>query len=153
MIAPLLMWACADLPATEPEAPESSGLRVEAETPRTTDALLGDLEDAATAATAIEELVSREAIAELSEVALEGADLSARGWAIHGLVELGTGEQTFVQVQDDPANPELVRIWAAAGRIALADAEELDRLRPLARRWSELERPIELREAALRASG
>ncbi len=152
MIALLLTWACVETAATEQEAPEPTVLHVETETPPTTDELIGDLENAETASAAIDELVRREATTALKEVALDAEDLSARGWAIHGLVELGSGEQTLEQVQDDQDNPELVRIWAAAGRIALADAEELDQLRPLAWRWPELERPIELREAALRGS-
>ena len=117
--------------------------------PRPTHELLLELELLHLATAAVEGLIAREAVQELEQVALQGEDLGARGWAIHGLVSLQQGQQTLATVQHDEENPELVRVWAAAGRIAMADRNTLEDLRPLAQRWPELERPLTLREAQL----
>jgi len=86
---------------------------------------------------------------ELIALASSGTDTAARGEAIVALVERGEGVHTLRSIQQDMQNPEIVRLWAAAGRIALADAGELDELAALRRPWPELERPIALRRAEL----
>lgn len=76
------------------------------------------------------------------------AELAERGRALVALVELGEG-QGLREIHEDAEQPELLRVWAAAGRIRLADDGELAELEALSRRWPELERPISLRRAEL----
>jgi len=139
----VLLLACVQAPSSPEPAPVEPA-------PRSTAELVADLDDPGLAPQALEVLVDRGAVDALREVARSSPDLAARGHAIQGLVALGTGEEVFVQLQAGADTPELVRVWAIAGRIRLADPQTLDRLRPLARQWPELKRPISLRDAALK---
>ncbi|MCP4921061.1 MAG: hypothetical protein GY913_29550 [Proteobacteria bacterium] len=85
----------------------------------------------------------------LEDLLASDGDAAERGRAIVTLAELGRGEELFRRIQADPDEPEILRIWAAAGRIQLADADELDELEPLVRTWPSLERPLRLRRAEL----
>lgn len=137
----LLLWlAC----TSEPVVPAAAPPLV-----LTTAELVAQLEDPETAPTALDELVLRGEPEPLAQLARAGGDQAARGHAIVGLVRLETGASVLREVQLDEANPELVRLWAAAGRVRLADAAELAELEGLLRQWPELERPIELRRRQL----
>ena len=120
--------------------------RIEAE-PLSTEELLALLEDPETASGALDELQARGAVEELEETALHSPDLGARGWAIVGLEGLGQSQDTLKSIQEDAANPELLRVWAAAARVPAASEEELVELRRQARVWPELERPLKQRGA------
>ena len=91
--------------------------------------LVNDLSDPKKAETAIDALVARgkEATAQLSGEAIEGNDITRRGWAIVCLAEIGGDEvdQLLTKVHSDPKQPMLVRTWAAAARIDRSD--RLDR--------------------------
>ena len=134
--------------ATHPTSPDAAVVSDAPAAPRSIPTLMAALNEPETASDALDELVRRGASEHLAEVALTSADVGARGWAITGLVQLGDAEALPV-IQHDTTNPELVRIWAAAGRIQLADRDELEELRPLTQTWPELTRPLELREAQL----
>ena len=91
--------------------------------------------------------------ADLEAVALTSSDQRARGEAIVELVARGTGRDVFAQIQADESAPEILRIWAAAARIQLADEAELDEVSKLTNTWPELERPVRLRRAELDGTG
>lgn len=148
MFVALLLSCAADAPSVQDTElivhdPEPVAIRI------ATEDLLLDLEDPALAGDALKQLVERDAGAELEQVALTSADLGARGHAIRGLAQLNIGHDALASIQHDTGSDELVRIWAAAARIQMADENTLNDLRPLVLTWPELERPITLREGQL----
>lgn len=143
----LLAFACADAPEMDVAALPPTVVPVEV--PPTDEELRDALREPETAPAALEALVERGATSLLVEVAQGDPDVAARGWAITGLVRLGEGEDTLEVIQSDPESAEIVQVWAAAGRIAPADEDELRALEGLTRRWPGLRRPIDLRRARL----
>ena len=90
--------------------------------------LVNDLSDPKKAEAAIDALVARgkEATAQLSGEAIEGNDITRRGWAIVCLAEIGGDDvdQLLTKVHNDPKQPMLVRTWAAAARVDMTDSTE-----------------------------
>ena len=116
--------------------------------------LAAKLSDPHHATEALAQLVARkgDAVPALVGEALEGKDLEARGWAIAGLAEIGgkDAEKALVRLTDDAKAPMLVRTWAAAARINLAQSlDAVAALAPLAQTFPAVQRPLTLRVTAL----
>jgi len=90
--------------------------------------LLNQLSKSETAGAAVAALVKRapESKAQLKGEALEGGDLTRRGWAIVALSEIGGQDvdELLLKVHSDTKQPMLVRTWAAAGRVAMVESTE-----------------------------
>ena len=83
---------------------------------------------------------------------LDSDDLPTAGEAILQLVERGGPEadEALEAVHQDTSRDILVRTWAAAGRVQLAeDLDELKALAPLMARFPGLDRPVKLRLASV----
>ena len=124
----------------------------------TSRALVQDLAVIEKSAAALEALVARgePAVAELIGAAVEGSDLTSRGWAIVGLTRIGGAEatRTLVKLSEDLKQPPLVRTWAAAGRVSLApNIAAIVALTPLTSQMPSLARPISKAVEALIAKG
>jgi len=109
--------------------------------------LIDDLKDPKKASAAAKELISRgkKAIPDLIGEAIEGNDLSQRGWSIVCMAEIGGKEAAnrLLEMQNDTKQPPLVRTWAAAGRVKMASTTpELLNLANLIRQYPALQRPI-----------
>jgi Uncharacterized protein conserved in bacteria (DUF2330) len=109
--------------------------------------LIDDLKDPKKASDAAKELISRgkKAIPDLIGEAIEGNDLSQRGWSIVCMAEIGGKEAAnrLREIQNDNKQPALVRTWAAAGRVKMASTTpELLNLAGLIGRYPALQRPI-----------
>lgn len=120
--------------------------------------LLLDLSDHDKSGAALEALVKqgKNAIPDLTGIAVEGNDLAARGWAIVGLARIGGPgpAKTLETLSGDPKQPPLVRAWASAGRIRLAaDFDSLIALAPLVAQQPSLQRPFSLKVRELATSG
>ncbi len=103
-----------------------------------------------TAQLALEKLVAMgpDAVPALRDTALHGSDMSARGWAIQGLAQIDdeSADTALLGIQDYGQAPELVRTWAAAGRVQRTNsADEVLALAPLAAVYPALNRPIRLK--------
>ena len=74
----------------------------------------------------IEQLVAlgRKAVPELTGEALEGNDLTRRGWSIVALSEIGGQDidELFLKIHKDKQQKMLVRTWAAAGRVYMCNS-------------------------------
>jgi len=118
-------------------------------------ARLGDPTQSEAAGTALVAL-GEEAVVPLYAEAVEGLNLATRGWAIVCLAQIG-GEgmdQRLSTLQDDARQPELVRTWAAAGRVRLArTTSELTQLAQAVPSMPALGRPIGKRLVALLGTG
>lgn len=91
------------------------------------------------------------AVPDLIGEAIEGNDLAMRGWAIVCLAEIGGKDaaERLLEMQNDPKQPPLVRTWAAAGRVHMAnDTQELLKLANLIPQFPALGRPIGLKLVA-----
>jgi hypothetical protein len=120
--------------------------------------LLNDLSVKEKAEAAVAELVKRgeEAKEQLKGEAIEGNDLTRRGWAIVALGEIGGKDvdELLMKVHDDEKQPALVRTWAAAARVSMVDsADELTALAPLAAQFPAVGRPIGMRLVEKLAGG
>jgi hypothetical protein len=109
--------------------------------------LIDDLKDPKKASAAAKELISRgkKAIPDLIGEAIEGSDLSQRGWSIVCMAEIGGKEAAnrLLEMQNDTKQPPLVRTWAAAGRVKMANTTpELLNLANLIGQYPALQRPI-----------
>ena len=107
-----------------------------------------------TAQQALDKLVAMgpSAVPTLRDVALHGDDMSARGWAVQGLAQIDdpSADDALDGIQHYTKAPELVRTWAAAGRIQRATtADEVLAMAPLANQYPALNRPIRLKLEAL----
>jgi len=107
---------------------------------------------------ALAKIVARgdEAVPHLIGEAFEGQDLLQRGWSIVGLAEIGgeRARERLADLQGDAEQSDLVRTWAGAARIELA--EDADELVAIARSVGELpalERPLGMRLTAELAAG
>ncbi len=143
MIALVLMLLAA--PAAAPSGP-------------TTRALVQDLAVVEKSQAAVEALVTRgeAAVPELIGAAVEGSDLTSRGWAIVALGRIGgkQAEATILKLSEDPKQPPLVKTWAAAARIGLAaDLDAIVKLVPLTAQMPSLGRPLSKRVEAIVARG
>lgn len=132
-------------PAAAPEGP-------------TNRALVQDLAVIEKSQAALDALVARgaPAVPELIGAAVEGSDLTSRGWAIVALTRIGTPEagKVLVKLSDDTKQPPLVRTWATAGRIALApNIEAIVALTPMVQQMPALGRPLSKAVEALIAKG
>ncbi|MBL4849717.1 MAG: hypothetical protein JKY65_29665 [Planctomycetes bacterium] len=118
---------------------------------------IAKLSDPAEAEAAVDRLVKswgKAAVPHLLGEALEGQSMSARGWAIVALSEIGGPDvvKRLDEMRQDPKLPKLVQTWAAAGRIRLATStSELQRLSSIAAQHPAVARPIALR--LIEASG
>ncbi len=124
----------------------------------TSRALVGDLAVIEKSGAALEALVGRgePAVPELIGVAVEGSDLTSRGWAIVALTRIGGAgaAKTLVGLSEDVKQPPLVRTWATAGRIALApNLMAIAALSPLTAQMPALARPLSKAVEALIAKG
>lgn len=139
---PLALAACALLLGFAPLSAQAEGEGVQKE--------IDALAKPAEAEAAVGRLVKlgQAAVPHLLGEALEGQNLSSRGWAITALSEIG-GEKVrgrLDEMHQDAKLPKLVRTWAAAARVKLAkDAGELQRLASLAGQHPPVARPITLR--------
>ena len=120
--------------------------------------LIAQLSKPEASAAAVERLVSLQsgAVPALIGEALEGQDVSGRGWAIVSLGRIGGGEaeRALSKLAGNVKESRLVRTWAAAGLIALVkDADGLVALGPLVARLPGLNRPFTLRATELASSG
>ena len=124
----------------------------------TTAELIHQLGDAEQADIAAEVLVARgeSAVSDLTREASRGDDIAVRGWCIVCLREIG-GEQIdapLSELQNDGEQPELVRTWAAAARVQLADStEQLLEFAKLIDEFPALDRPIGRRLVAKFSEG
>jgi len=112
--------------------------------------LINELSDAKTASAAVDALIERgdEAKEQLKGEALEGNDLTRRGWAIVVLGEIGGDDVDALlkKVHEDTKQPELVRTWSAAARVQMTDTtEELIAKAELVKQFPALGRPIGMR--------
>ncbi len=112
--------------------------------------LLNDLSHKEKAEAAVAQLIKRgnEAKEQLEGEAIEGNDLTRRGWAIVALGEIGGDDVNalFTKIHQDEKQPMLVRTWAAAGRVSMVDtADQLTSLAPLAQQFPAVGRPIGMR--------
>ena len=118
--------------------------------------LLGRLRDPVVAEAALAVLVARgeSSAAALAAKALDAEDLSARGWAIAGLGEIGgpRAARALTALLEDPS--ELVRVWAAAALIRAArDLDELQGLAPLVEFHPMAQSAFDVRTIELRLAG
>ncbi len=112
--------------------------------------LVADLADPDKAAVASEALIARgpEAVPALIGEAWEGQSVTARGWAIVCLTEIGGDDvrESMQRLHVDRKQPDLVRTWAAACCVQLApDAEALLDLVALSQSFPALVRPLGMR--------
>ncbi len=144
--------------ATEPTGTESQASDENAtKTPvasRHLRSLVRQLSDAEVAADVLRSIVAHgdAAVALLHGEAAEGADMTARGWAIVALGEIGTksADENLQRLNDDANQPMLVRTWAAAARIVLCpDAATLIERANLASAFPAVGRPLAMRLVAL----
>ncbi len=139
---PLILAACALFLGFAPLSAQAEGDGVEQEI----EALANPAEAEAAVARLVK--VGQDAVPHLLGEALEGQNLSSRGWAITALSEIG-GEKVLGRLDEmhkDAKLPNLVRTWAAAARVRLAkDSGELMRLASLASQHPPVARPIALR--------
>ncbi len=115
--------------------------------------LIDQLADPQKADAAAAALIARgkTAVPDLLGEALEGSELSMRGWAIVCLAEIGgkDADQRLKEMHQDEKQPPLVRTWAAAGRVQLAEStEELLELAKLIPAFPAIGRPVGLRLVA-----
>lgn len=134
----------------------ASGGRVRAQAP--VPDLVRQLADPAKVESALAGLVAAGAAAvpHLVGEASEGRDLTARGWAIVCLSRIGGAgvEERLRALHDDAEEPPLVRTWAAAARVRLADSTQgILALAQLLPRYPALNRPIGKRLQTLLARG
>ena len=113
-------------------------------------ALIDDLKEPKKATAAAEKLIKigQPAVPHLIGEAIEGSDLSLRGWAIVCMAEIGgdKAKARLVEIQNDKKQPQLVRTWAAAGRVKLATtSKELIALAGHINEFPALKRPIGLK--------
>lgn len=116
--------------------------------------LVKQLADDKTSQGALDELVAKKdaAVPALIGEAVEGHDLTSRGWAIVGLQRIGGPDavKTLKKLTDDGKQPMLVRTWAVAARIDMAKSlEEAIELAPLAQTYPAAQRPLTLKVTAL----
>jgi hypothetical protein len=106
---------------------------------------------------AVEALVAKgePAVPELIGAAVEGTDLTTRGWAIVALGRIGgaDADKTLLKLSNDGKQPPLVRTWATAGRISRADLDGVVALAPMVAQMPSLARPLSKRLEVLLASG
>ena len=124
----------------------------------TSRALVQDLAVIEKSGAALEALVARgePAVPELIGAAVEGSDLTSRGWAIVALTRIGgeAANKTLTKLSEDLKQPPLVRTWATAGRIWLApDIASIVALTPLTAQMPSLGRPLSKAVEALIAKG
>jgi hypothetical protein len=86
--------------------------------------LLADLAVIEKSQDTVEELVKRgaEAVPDLIGLAVEGSDLTSRGWAIVALSRIGgePAQKALQKLPDDSKQPPLVRTWAASALMRTA---------------------------------
>lgn len=85
------------------------------------------------------------AVDDLVDYVVDSTNLSARGWAIVALGEIGGHrvDAALTALHTQSAQPMLVRTWAAAARLEIArGADELLALAPLAGQFPALGRPL-----------
>ncbi|MBW3540766.1 MAG: DUF2330 domain-containing protein [Planctomycetes bacterium] len=116
-------------------------------------ALIDRLADPKVASGAADELIRRgeKVVPDLLGEAFEGNDLVLRGWAVVCLAEIGgeKAEERLTELSQDAKQPALVRTWAAAGRVKLAEStDELLKLAELIPQFPALGRPVGLRLVA-----
>ena len=109
--------------------------------------LLGDPKQADQAAEAVIKR-GKKIVPDLLGEAYEGNDLALRGWAIVCLAEIGdpSADKRLNELQNDAKQPMLVRTWAAAGRVKIAQStDELLVLAKAIPQFPAIGRPIGLR--------
>ncbi|MEX2186130.1 MAG: DUF2330 domain-containing protein [Pirellulales bacterium] len=116
--------------------------------------LVRQLSDAEVAEDVVRSLVAHgdAAVALLYGEAVEGADMTARGWAIVALGEIGTksADEHLQQLHDDANQPILVRTWAAAARINLCrDIASLTERAGLTNTFHAVDRSLAIRLTAM----
>ena len=116
-------------------------------TDRTVLDLINRLDDATRAQPAVGALVAlgQESVPELGAAAESDPSLVRRGWAVVCLAEIGgrQARSALKRLNEDAAQPHLVRTWAAAGLIHQAStAAELFQLAALGRSHPAVVRPI-----------
>jgi len=109
--------------------------------------LIDQLEDPKRASAAADALIAlgEPAVPHLLGEAAEGQEMTVRGWSIVCLAEIGgtQADERLVQLQDDPKQPQLLRTWAAAARVEIADTnQQLVKLSVLVRQFPSLARPF-----------
>lgn len=123
-----------------------------------TKALLADLAVIEKSQGAVEALVKKGAAAVpgLQGLAVEGSDLTQRGWAIVALARIGTepAEKTLNALPGDAKQPGLVRTWAAAALMRGAKTlQSLAAMSPWVQQFPATRRTFSLRARALANEG
>jgi hypothetical protein len=123
-----------------------------------TRALLADLSVVEKSQDAVENLVKQGAAAVpgLQGVAVEGSDLTQRGWAIVALSRIGgePANKTLSALPDDGKQPALVRTWAAAGLMRTAkDLQSLVAMQKWVNQFPATRRTFSMRARALATQG
>lgn len=108
---------------------------------------ISDLENPDKASAAVASLVKEgeASIGPLLSQAQEGESKVRRGWAIVALARIGGPrvDSALKAIHENTKESQLVRTWAAAGRIEMAKSfESLIKLQPLARSFPALNRPL-----------
>ncbi len=108
---------------------------------------ISDLENPDRASGAVDALVKegQASIGPLLSEAQEGSSKVRRGWAIVALARIGGArvDSALKAIHENGKEPQLVRTWAAAGRIEMAKSfEALIKLQPLAQSFPALNRPF-----------
>ena len=119
----------------------------------TTIQLIDQLADPKKASDAADELIKRgkPVVPDLIGEAIEGNDMALRGWAIVCMSEIGGKdvEKRLTEIHGDKNQAMLVRTWAAAGRVNMAEtSEQLLELAKLIPQFPALGRPVGLRLVA-----
>ena len=105
-----------------------------------------------------------QAISKLVDKAFDGTHVEQRGWCIVALTRIGQKDpqksgknigEELKKLHNNPNHPMLVRTWAAAARVNLAQSadELLAMARSLANRFPAINRPLGKRLAKIFAAG
>jgi hypothetical protein len=118
-----------------------------------TESLLSKLADDKKAEAAVAKLVKKgkSAVDDILDDIADTEDSKRRGWAIIALAEIGgkKADKGLTQIHNNTSMPMLVRTWAAAARVEIADTtEDLFALAQLASQFPAVQRPLGLRIGA-----
>jgi hypothetical protein len=120
---------------------------------QSTDSLLKQLGNDKKAEAAVAKLIKKgkSAIDDILDDIADTEDSKRRGWAIVALSGIGGKkvDKGLMQIHNNTSMPMLVRTWAAAARVEIAEStDDLFKLAQLARQFPAVQRPLGLRIGA-----